>query len=83
MKCVYILVVLQKNTVTCEYEARNVVSGFTLMKKATLQQHLLFCYVCVSVCDCLCVFQHCTEQVERLAECEKAILQMKSELERQ
>ncbi|XP_029978575.1 early endosome antigen 1-like [Sphaeramia orbicularis] len=27
--------------------------------------------------------KHCTEQVERLAECEKAILQMKSELERQ
>ncbi|XP_032360070.1 trichohyalin [Etheostoma spectabile] len=27
--------------------------------------------------------KHCTEQVERVAECEKAILQMKSELERQ
>lgn len=34
-------------------------------------------------CVCICVFQRCTEQVERLAECEKAILQMKSELERQ
>lgn len=82
-KCIYILVVLKKSTDTSEYKARlKCCSRFTLMKKSYITAPFFFS-MCVSACDCVCVFQRCTEQVERLAECEKAILQMKSELERQ
>lgn len=46
--------------------------GLAWLEKLTLERE---CSVCV--------FQSCAEQAERLAECDKAILQMKSELERQ
>lgn len=81
-KCIYILVVLKKSTDTSEYKARlKCCSRFTLMKKSYITAPFFF--LCVSLHVVVCVFQRCTEQVERLAECEKAILQMKSELERQ
>lgn len=54
----------------------------SIIKQASLAASIV-CMRVFCVCVCVCVFQSCAKQVERLAHCEKAILQMKSELERQ